>query len=78
MKSNDPLAPTILAQALEAEGKMPEALAAYQTLADRGGPTGGPHALCLDAAAPGHWEKALAAYGKALPFVSDGTAVGQQ
>lgn len=73
MNEADPLAPKIVAQALEAQGKIPEALAAYQALADRGSSHPEdlmPYALLL--LHQGQWGAALAAFEKALPFVSEG------
>lgn len=67
------VAPHILALALEDQGRMPEALAAYQALADRGSSQPGdllPYALLL--LHQGQWVKALAAYEKALPYVANG------
>ena len=60
INDNDPLGPKIVAQALEAQGKMPEALAAYQALAERGSSRpAGPACPLPFAVAPGPWERRL-------------------
>lgn len=68
--NTDLLAPELLAASLDAQGKNSEALAAYQTLADRGSDHPRdllPYALLL--LKNGQWAKAVAAYNKTLPYI---------
>jgi len=69
----DLLAPELLAASLDAQGKNSEALAAYQTLADRGSTHPRdllPYALLL--LKNGQWAEAVVAYNKAAPYIAFG------
>lgn len=66
----------ILAAALDAQGKKEEALQAYKVLADEGDvkPFNElPYARLL--LETGHWEQAVEAYNKQLPYISNGDLV---
>lgn len=67
------LAPELLAEALDAQGKNAEALGAYQTLVNQGSDFPRillPYALLL--LKNGQWAEAVAAYNKASPYIASG------
>lgn len=69
--NTDLLAPELLAASLDAQGKNAEALAAYQTLAERGSVHPRdllPYSLLL--LKNGQWAEAVAAYNKTLPYIA--------
>lgn len=72
----DILAPELLAESLDAQGKNAEALAAYQTLADQG--SGSPRVLlpyALLLLKDGRWPEAVASYNKAAPSIAFGQLI---
>ena len=72
------LAPELLAEALDAQGKDAEALAAYQTLVDQGSGFSRillPYALLL--LKDGKYAEAVAAYDKAAPYIDFGPLVAR-
>ena len=72
----DPLAPELLASALDAQGRTAEALHAYEVLANQGGSFPRimfPYARLL--LRSGHWAQAVTAYNKALPDLGNGNVI---